>query len=178
MSYYGSLIEDLHSNSWGYNQNDEFSTFLAFLFDVEFRPMHHMDSIRVEKISDMRDEYRYERGAWASSSEEFPPFATVLELLVSLSRSMEDVMSNHLYGDRTPNWFWMMIDNLGLTNMDNEHFDQEYVVKVLERWLKREFESDGIGSPFPLKHPPCDMTGVDIWRAFGWYMNENYQGRW
>ena len=89
-------------------------------------------------------------------------------------------MSNSKYGNRTADWFWLMIDNLGLTNMTNSEFDQEYVLKVLERWLKREFEPNGAGSPFPMKHPPCDMTGVDIWRAFGWYMNENYSshGRW
>ena len=151
----------------------EFGMLLSFLFDCKFEPLNHLDTIRVEKIFEMRDDWCYDNKKFVCRG-----FPTVLELLVSLSRSMEDIMSNREFGDRTATWFWTMVINLGLEDMDNSNFDQEYVIKVLERWLKREFEPDGTGSPFPLKHPPCDMTGVDIWRSFNWYMTENYQGRW
>lgn len=178
MRYFNSLIAGLQENSWGYNVNGEFSTLLSFLFDCKFEPLNHFDTIRVEKIYEMRDEWAEAKKRFSPYITKFPEFPTVLELLVSLSRSMEDIMSNREFGDRTATWFWTMIINLGLEDMDNSNFDQEYVIKVLERWLKREFEPDGTGSPFPLKHPPCDMTGVDIWRSFNWYMTENYQGRW
>lgn len=175
MSYFGYLERDLDFNPWGYNCS-EFSQLLSYLYDLEFVSHNHLDDIRKEKIEELRDDFFYEQGDY--SCNDFMDYPTVLELMVSMCYSMEDVMRNSAYGNRTGEWFWMMIINLGLEDSDNDNFDAEYARKVIERWIEREFNADGVGSPFPLREPPCDLRGVDIWRMFLWYVNENYQGRW
>jgi hypothetical protein len=104
---------------------------------------------------------------------------SVLELLVAVSVQVEKtLMQNPKYGDRTGKWFWMMITNLDLNGQTNDNYDEEYVEKVINRWLNREFAPNGDGSPFPLKHPPANMRGVGMYQAFMWYLTENFEGKW
>ena len=104
---------------------------------------------------------------------------SVLELLVAVSVQVEKtLMQNPKYGDRTGKWFWMMITNLDLNGQTNDNYDEEYVEKVINRWLNHEFAPNGDGSPFPLKHPPANMRGVGIYQAFMWYLTENFEGKW
>lgn len=176
-NYFEWLLHGLNDNRWDFKVQN-YSRLLNLMFRLEFRAINHMDVIREEKIEDLRDDFFYDHDEHLNGVPDMPGYPTVLELLVSLSYSMEDVMKNHKYGDRTAEWFWLIVQNLGLDGMDDAGFDEEYVVAVFSRWLKREFAPDGSGSPFPMRDPPCDMTGVDIWRSFLWYVNENYQGRW
>lgn len=176
-NYFEWLLHGMNDNQWGY-RTQEFSKLLNLMFKLRFKAVNHMDVIREEKIDDLRDDFFYDHDEHIKDVPDMPAYPTVLELLISLSYSMEDVMSNQKYGNRTADWFWGMIINLGLEDLDDDEFDEGYAVAVFSRWLKREFAPDGNGSPFPMRDPPCDMTGVDIWRSFLWYVNENYQGRW
>lgn len=90
---------------------------------------------------------------------------SILELLVSLAIRMEDmVMSNDSFGDRTGYWFWLMIDNLGLGNMSNSHFDSEYVDKILDIFLDRGYKKNGKGGLFVINDRKIDMRTCDIWQ--------------
>lgn len=152
-------------------ETPEYMSLLSFLFTIEFVPYMDVDQIRCEKIMELRDEY--------GGHGEAPPYVTVFELMAGLAISMEDnIMTNTKFGDRTPKWFWMMIDNLGLDGMTNENLDSDYVFAVISRWIRREFDANGDGSPFPMKKTAEDMRDVDIWRSLCLYVTENFNGRW
>lgn len=98
-------------------------------------------------------------------------FVSVLEVLVALARRCEyDMVGDDLLGDRGA-WFMRMISNLGLTEMDNQNFDEEMVSKVIDIFLDRKYESDGVGNIFYIRNDPRDFREVDIWCQLCWYVD-------
>lgn len=97
---------------------------------------------------------------------------SVLEMMVALAvRCEKTIMDNALMGDRTGQWFWGMISNLGLNSMKDSRFDRDYVDDVVARLLNREYEPDGRGGLFRVKHCSYDLRTVEIWCQLSWYLN-------
>lgn len=100
---------------------------------------------------------------------------SVLEMLVALSCSCEDnIMHDRDLGDRTPEWFWMMLHNLGLDVYSNDHFsyEAEYEIHhILDNWLERKFGENGKGSPFPCYRFD---NSAPMWIQLNSYLMENY----
>ena len=64
---------------------------------------------------------------------------SIFEMMVALAvRCEEHIMTNDEIGDRTPLWFWGMIENLGLREMTDDIFDERLVDEVVERFLARD----------------------------------------
>lgn len=105
-------------------------------------------------------------------------YISVLEVLIALAISCEDnIMSSKEYGDRTSEWFWMMLNNLGLL----KYSDAEWTVKseneianIVDIWLSRCYKFDGKGGAFPLKKCHTDQKKVDLWSQLHAYLQENY----
>lgn len=95
---------------------------------------------------------------------------SVLEMMVALSIRCETIMDDTLMGDRTGQWFWGMIHNLGLSPMTDLNFDRKYVDDVIARLLNREYEPDGRGGLFTVKHCTHDLRTVEIWCQLSWYL--------
>lgn len=96
---------------------------------------------------------------------------SVLEMMAALANRCErDTMDDALLGNRTGQWFWGMIHNLGLTPMIDSKFDKEYVEDVVARLLNREYEPDGRGGLFTVKDCDYDMRRVEIWWQLSWYL--------
>ena len=96
---------------------------------------------------------------------------SVLEMMVALAvRCEESTMDDTQYGDRTGQWFWSMINNLGLNSMRDSKFDRDYVDDVIARLLNREYEPDGRGGLFTVKNCEYDMRDVEIWTQLSWYL--------
>ena len=81
-------------------------------------------------------------------------------------------MDDPKYGNRTGQWFWNMIVNLGLSNMNDDNFDETYFNRVMQIFLNREYSPNGRGGLFTVKNSPADMRTVEIWYQFMWYLNE------
>ena len=97
---------------------------------------------------------------------------TVLEMLIALAiRCEEDIMDDPRFGDRSSQWFWGMIRNLGLGSMKDNNFDEQLVNDVITRFLNREYEPDGRGGLFTIKGCDCDLRDVEIWRQVCWYID-------
>lgn len=97
---------------------------------------------------------------------------TVLEMMVALAiRCEECIMDDTVYGDRTGQWFWGMIHNLGLTPMNDPGYDASLVDKAIERLLDREYEPDGTGGLFTIRNCDRDLRTVEIWRQLSWYLD-------
>ena len=98
---------------------------------------------------------------------------SILEMMIALSiRCEEHIMDNPDIGNRTGQWFWNMIVNLGLGSMDDEKFDRGYVEFVLNRLLDRQYERNGKGGLFTVSNCRRDMRSVDIWYQMCWYLDE------
>jgi hypothetical protein len=98
---------------------------------------------------------------------------SVLEMMAALAiRCEESIMDDPLVGDRTKQWFWKMIVNLGLGSMTNDKFDVKYVDYVLDRFLDREYEPDGRGGLFTIRDCEDDMRDIEIWVQLNRYVNE------
>lgn len=94
-----------------------------------------------------------------------------LEMMVALAHRCEnDIMDDPKIGDRTSQWFWMMVASLGLNSMVDDRYDPYYVDKVLDRFHRREYERDGKGGLFTIRNCDYDLRDVEIWYQLNWFL--------
>mgnify|MGYP003235589453 FL=1 len=92
-------------------------------------------------------------------------------ILALAIRCEETIMDDPSIGDRTQQWFWGMITNLGLGSMTDSRFDRDAANDILERFLDREYEPDGKGGLFTVRNCDSDLRDVEIWYQMCWYLN-------
>lgn len=98
---------------------------------------------------------------------------SVLEMMEALAiRCEETIMDDPRYGDRTSQWFWGMISNLGLSSMSDDCYDEEYVNKVIYDFLERRYEPNGKGGLFYIRDCEYDLRDIEIWTQLCWYLNQ------
>ena len=95
-------------------------------------------------------------------------------MMISLSMKIDDVIFDPTYGDRTSEWFWIMIKNLGLDCMSKYDFDKDYCEDIIDRLLKRRYLRDGRGGLFITKNPKIDMRKAEIWYQANVWLEENF----
>lgn len=96
----------------------------------------------------------------------------VLEMMIALAiRCEESIMDDTQYGDRTGQWFWNMINNLGLGGMTNDSIDVGFVDSIIDRFMKREYEPNGKGGLFTIRRCEVDLRTVEIWVQMLWYLD-------
>lgn len=155
-----------------YDGTISYRKLLTYLHNADFRYSIAMDENRAEDGLDLRHrfacEYTYEDDA--ELYLEGP--CSVLEMIIALAiRCEETYMDDANIGDRTAQWFWKMITNLGLGSMYDTRFDSRFVYETVERFLNRDYEPDGIGGLFIVKNCDCDLRTVEIWHQLCWYLN-------
>ena len=152
----------LHKIEWYSIDVYEHEDLLKYLFDTEFTWTIDHDANRAAKGLNLRYEYnkKWDYGDTPCS---------VLEMLIALARDWEhEICYDFEKGDRSALWFWTMIKNLKL--MDSNEYS-----KILKKWLSREFDEDGYGSPFPRKNCDKDQRKVEIWMQLQGYVLENVE---
>ena len=189
--YYDWLVSIIDNDEY---QCDWYQELLHKLYSVKFRWTIPMDENRAEDGMDLRDKFLRdnELKGWYQS-DAFPYYPTVLEVLVALACRMEDdILFDPEYGDRTWEWFWMMMQNLGLDEMDDSNFDEDEVDEILDIFMDRRYGRDGKGSLFPSKigqksgefsghfqnqkwseSGQFDLSRVEIWYQMNYYIEEN-----
>lgn len=147
----------------------------ARLHDTEFTYMIPMDGNRAEDGSNLRyrfgREFGYEDVVIATFLDDRP--CSILEMMTALAiRCEEHIMDDPDIGNRTGQWFWAMIDSLGLDSMNDALFNRDYVDETICRFLIREYERNGKGGLFTVNHTRRDMRSVEIWYQMCWYLDE------
>lgn len=158
-----------------YSRRISYRKLLCFLHSVDFNYTIDMDGNREEDGIDLRyrfgHENSYESSMIATFLDDQP--CSVLEMMVALAiRCEEHIMDDPDVGDRTGQWFWSMIVNLGLGSMTDDQFDERYAKRVIKRFLNRGYERDGKGGLFTVKHCKHDLRTVEIWYQMCWYLDE------
>lgn len=160
-----------------YYKNLSYRKLLYFLHDTEFVYIIERDSNRAVEGVDLRNRFGREVGY---SSEDIEKYlgdrpCSVLEMIIALAFEIEIcVMDDPLHGDRTGQWFWNMIVNLGLGGMSDSRFDERYADEVIVKFLSRGYSPKGEGGLFTVHNPLYDMRDAEIWYQAMWYLDENF----
>lgn len=158
-----------------YSRNLSYRKLLCYLHSKEFIYTIGMDGNRADDGTDLRYRFGYEHGY------EGPMIATdlddrscsILEMMIALSiRCEESIMDDPDIGNRTGQWFWNMIVNLGLGTMTDIKFDKDFVDDIITKFLNRDYERNGEGGLFSVKHCRRDLRSVEIWYQMCWYLDE------
>lgn len=145
------------------------------LHEVEFEYSIDRDKNRYNDGIDLRYRFACFNGyedCSDSVKEDLAGPCSILEMMVALAlRCEETIMYDPAYGDRTAQWFNEMLINLGLNTQNDNYYDRLYVNEVLTRFLHREYEPNGKGGLFTIKHCKADLREVEIWLQLNWYIN-------
>ena len=151
---------------------------LSFLFDTEFYIVLDMDANRAEDGTDLRFQFGYENNLDKATIERYldnKP-CSVLEMMIALAiRCEEHIMSDQNVGNRTGQWFWNMVVNLGLGPMSDSRFDREEASQIIDRFLNRQYEPSGKGGLFTIENCRYDLRSVEVWYQAMWYLDEVLQ---
>lgn len=158
-----------------YGKGRSYQKLFVVLYDTEFVYTIDLDGNRAEDGVDLRYRFGHEYGINADevseSLNERP--CSVLEMMAALAlRCEEHIMDNPDIGDRTGQWFWGMVDSLGLQEMTDGNFDRRYVELVLKKFSDRTYRRNGAGGLFTVHHNRVDMRSVEIWYQAMWYLDE------
>ena len=98
---------------------------------------------------------------------------SVLEMMVALAIRCEvTIMDDSRYGDRTNQWFWNMLTNLGISYMTDEKYDRDIVNEKVYNFMEKRYDPDGKGGLFYIKGCKEDLRDVEIWTQLCWYLED------
>lgn len=161
--YFKSICRIVHDNKFGkgYNRLFEYLYSRDFYWDIPLDKNRALDGI----------DLRYKYGC---SNDILDEPCSVLEMLIGLAvRIEEQLMTSFDEGDRTGQWFWTMLTNLGLNRLDDDNFNEETAEWFVDRFLNREYDYNGEGGGlFVVEKPFEDLKNVDIWCQANWYLGE------
>jgi hypothetical protein len=150
---------------------------LKQLYEIEFYSLVPNDDNREADGKQLREIYLHDRGLHGSISFLEEP-CSLLEMLIGLSYRLE-FESAQSYWEKSPGeWFWILIDNLGLIEYTNDMYfgrlADKKVKLICETFLRRMYKTNGEGGLFPLKYPKRNQRLVEIWYQMSDYILENY----
>lgn len=152
---------------------------LSYMYSRDFKltdPIVGHDDNRLNDGFDLRALYSNN-----FTDPEFPPIfeepVSVLEVLVAFAvRIDDDVMYNgSLHASK---WFFIMVDNLGMTGFKDEYLGIDWVIddeeQIIDIWMSRQYGPDGKGSIFPVKYTTFDQRNLEMWYQMQEWFKENY----
>lgn len=160
-------------------EEDSYWILAKELHRIDFYSLIPHDENRASDGLELRDEYLREINYPKYVRIDGP--CTVLEMLIGLARRMDFETSDPYdldddFCDRTAHWFWVMIDNLGLSDLSDGNYadydGEEYVDRVVDKLLERRYSWDGEGGLFPLEKNCGDQRNVEIWYQMNAYLME------
>lgn len=164
-----------HIGGEGVSKELSYHKLLESLYLTPFRYTIARDKNRAADGEDMRFRFACDHGIdlRVVEAEFLGKRCSVLEMMIALAvRCEENIMDDPCMGDRTGQWFWGMVVNLGLGSMTDVNFDDLYFSMVIERFLDRDYEPNGKGGLFTVRHCDRDLRNAEIWHQLCWYLNE------
>jgi len=154
-------------------------TVLRVLHDIPFVWLIHSDdnragdalAYRQSEFLDTIDTRQMDKlalGQWAMSSP------SVLEVMIAIAHRW----SFYFGGPSVAFYFGHMFNNMGLAPFTGHLLtgrEQGIIRRMVDVWLMRQFDENGIGSPFPLNAPHTDQRNVDMWAQMNAYSAEHFQ---
>lgn len=107
----------------------------------------------------------------------FDEEVSVLEVLVAFAMRIDDdiMYDGSLHASK---WFFIMVDNLGMTNFTDDRLGLDWCIddeeQILDIWMSRQYGPDGRGTIFPLKTTTFDQRNLEMWYQMQEWFRENY----
>lgn len=163
-----------------------FKKLLNHLHSIDFYYINPMDFNRYDDGINLRYRFGFLRDYTDSYINKNLNIGecSLLEMMVALAlRCEESIMSDPVLGDRTYEWFYMMLTNLNLENHYDSKFDLELVDSIIFRMLDRQYEQSGIGGLFYTKNRnnPFDFRKIEIWQQMCLQLSDEFvfnNGEW
>ncbi len=165
--YFGWLLKKI-----GRSKSSNYISLLKTMFEKDFYPVVELDENRAYGGVALRDEY-LARGVRVGEDLPSRP-CSILEMMIALAIRIDRDILPVPGEEHIDYWFWLMVSNLGLDDMDDKRFDYEKVLYILDRFVGREYDSDGKGGLFPRNKSVTDQREVEIWYQMQGYVMENY----
>ena len=162
---YNLVCGDRYSNAISYKK------LLAYLHRTEFTYLLSKDKNRAADGVDLRYRFSKERyHGHVPSCLDGP--CSILEMMVALAiRCEETIMDDPKIGDRTSQWFWGMVTNMGLGYMSDNRFDEHVAKEIIDRFLNRDYSQNGRGGLFTVRNCEYDLTNIEIWTQMLWFLD-------
>jgi hypothetical protein len=144
---------------------------LRKLYSTEFLWRIRNDDNRVADGLELRSEFLEERVDLEVDPVWFTQGCSFLEMLIALSRRL----TFETEGVSSAEWFWQMLDNVGLHVSDRDFESQRMEIftdQVLQALNNRTYNPNGRGGLFPLNDAQVDQTQVEIWYQMNYYLLE------
>ena len=158
----------------GFSDDVSFRKLIMHLHNTEFRYSIPNDENRAREGENLRHRFAITQMPNVPEYEILDILAgacSVLEMMVALAIYMEEhVMDTPQFGDRTGQWFWGMVVNLGLGDQIDDRFDRRHVEATLQRFLNRRYEPNGQGGLFTIRNCARDLRKVEIFHQLCWYL--------
>ena len=156
----------------------DYTELLTFLHGIEFYSLVPNDDNRGLDGERLRDIYLDEVGPSGAPSLPNRP-CSVLEMLIGVAFRLEFDLLGGEYERPASDWFWILLDNLGLMGFNNRILKQNDEAKleagkIVLNLLDRRYKFDGSGGLFPLKVAQKDQRTVEIWYQMSAWEIENY----
>ena len=162
---YQLVCGDRYSNAISYKK------LLAYLHHTEFTYLLSKDKNRAADGVDLRYRFSKERYHGHVPSYLDGP-CSILEMMVALAiRCEETIMDDPKIGDRTSQWFWGMVTNMGLGYMSDNRFDERAAKEIIDRFLNRDYSQNGRGGLFTVRNCEYDLTNIEIWTQMLWFLD-------
>lgn len=143
---------------------------LRHLHSTEFIYLFGNDENRAEDGRNLRRDYIRElRIPICDDDREWLDVGcSMLELLMGISNRLEFAT-----GRVAREWFWELLGNIDLQDYaDNRELDHNAIDEILQNIIFHNYNPDGSGGLFPLKHANADQTELELWRQMNSYILE------
>ena len=141
-----------------------YSLLLSHLAKTEFYWWMVLDENRACAGLSLRERYSFEAGIYQSDVADGP--CSVLEMLLALAEDLEQQSG----AKTTQEFFYELLDNLGLTQYHDAKYYDKAVSLILKKWMDRDYKNYNIFKPVP----NVDMRKLDIWGQMLQYINYYY----
>lgn len=157
-----------------YTKKLSYRKLLKFLHSVDFTYLIETDGNRFEDGIELRYKFGYENNYDISMISKYLDCrpCSVLEMMIALAIRLEEhIMDDPEVGNRTGQWFWNMIVNLGLGSMNDSRFNKLYVQNIIHKFLEREYQPNGKGGLFTIEDCHYNLREIEIWYQACWYLD-------
>lgn len=166
--------------NWLLEEMDGYSHRILFdvLYDTQYTWILPRDADRAYDGMYLRVRFEQESGLEVPDGwDEWP--CSLLEMIIAMAYSIrEKIMYDPENEIEAAEWFWLMMDNVGLSIFDdatmleqkNDAFNK--VSDICDRVMSRRYTRLGHGGFFPLEHSDLDQRGVEYWYQMNQYFME------
>jgi hypothetical protein len=166
----------------GFKESAEcrYISLLSYLYSTDFKltdPIVGHDDNRLDDGFELRAQYSNNFTDPATWPTIFQEPVSVLEVLTAFAMRIDDdiMYDGSLHASK---WFFIMIDNLGMTNFTDDGLGLTWVTddveQILDIWMSRQYGPDGKFTIFPLKNTAFDQRKLEMWYQMQEWFRENY----